>query len=95
MDAYETAFINDFFENNIYNDTKNDPGGVMQSGLNLHKLIDFIVRNLHFSSHGFYPGFGDLLFNAIASDPKVNHQLWLVSLLLRNATLAIIDSSYL
>jgi len=60
----------------------------------LHTLIDFFVRNLNFAQYGFYKGFGELLYNMIVSDRRAVSDTWLVSVLLKIASLGVTDSDY-
>ena len=71
IDAYETAFSFELSENNQFD------------GFSLHFLIDFLIRNHNFTVHGFYPGFGELLYNTIISDSRSHSEMWLVSVLLK------------
>ncbi len=71
IDAYETTFSFELAENSQY------------EGFSLHMLIDFLIRNHNFAVYGFYPGFGDLLYNTIISDNRSNSEMWLVSVLLK------------
>jgi hypothetical protein len=58
-------------------------------------LIEFIQRNSYFAQNGFYKGFGDLLFNAVLSDPRASSDIWLVSVLLKISTLGVTDPFFL
>lgn len=61
----------------------------------MHLLIDFFGRNLHFVQQGFYPGFADLLFDTILSDPRSVSEVWLVSVLLKIVSLGVTDPHFL
>lgn len=84
IDAYETAFAHEIGEL------------VGESGtLSLHVLIEFFMRNHNFTAHGFYPGFADLLYNTILSDPRAFSDVWFVSVLLKIVSLGVTDRSFL
>jgi hypothetical protein len=57
-------------------------------------MIDFFIRNLNFTQQGFYKGFGELLYNMIVSDRRAVSDTWLVSVLLKIASLGVTDSDY-
>ena len=61
---------------------------------NLSMIIDFFVKNLNFANHGFYKGFGELLFNMVVSERKAASDQWLVSVLIKLASLGVTDPDY-
>lgn len=67
------------------------PSDTMTSPLSLHTLIDFFQRNLLFTRYGFYKGFADLLWAAIFSDSRSQSDIWLVSVLVKLASIGISD----
>jgi hypothetical protein len=63
-------------------------------GVSVHALIDFLQRNLLFTRYGFYPGFTDLLWAAILSDPRSVSDIWLISVLVKLASIGVSDSHH-
>lgn len=60
-------------------------------GVSLHTLIEFFQRNLLFTRYGFYPGFTSILWAVIFSDPRCVSDLWLISVLVKLASMGISD----
>ena len=89
IDAYETAFAYDISDSLPAN---NENGG---NPFSLHLLIDFFGKNLQFVQYGFYKGFGDLLFNTIISDQRAISEMWIVSVLLKIASIGISDPYFI
>jgi hypothetical protein len=83
IDAYETAFSHDVYEHANLNGR--------HSNFGLHNLIEFFSRNILFSRYGFYPGFTDLLWASIFSDPRSQSDVWLISVLVKFASLGVSD----
>jgi hypothetical protein len=86
IDAYETAFAYEISDS-LPNDNVNP--------FSLHLLIDFFGKNLQFAQFGFYQGFGELLFNTIISDTRAVSEMWVVSVLLKIASLGISDPHFI
>ena len=61
------------------------------TSLTLHQLIDFCQRNLLFTRFGFYPGFSHLLWASIFSDPRSQSDIWLISVLVKLASIGVSD----
>ena len=57
-------------------------------------IIDFFVKNLNFANHGFYKGFGEMLFNMVVSEKRAVSDQWLVSVLIKIASLGVTDPDY-
>jgi hypothetical protein len=38
--------------------------------VNIHIIIEFLQNNIYFARYGFYPGFGDLLYDLITTDGR-------------------------
>lgn len=88
IDSYDTAFS---FELGDISGSSSDSGSSQAPHFSLHLLIDFFSRNQHFAQHGFYRGFGDLLYNTIISEPRASSEVWMVSVLLKIASLGVTD----
>ena len=91
IDAYETAFAYDISDQL----PNNEAGGMNANPFSLHLLIDFFGKNLQFVQYGFYRGFGDLLFDTIISDQRAISEMWIVSVLLKIASLGISDPHFI
>ena len=57
--------------------------------------IEFQQRNLYFARYGFFSGFGSLLHDFITTDARVQSEAWLISVLLKLASLGVADPVYL
>jgi len=38
--------------------------------VNIHIMIEFLQNNIYFARYGFYPGFGDLIYDLITTDGR-------------------------
>lgn len=63
VDAYETALSYELSELLAV-------AGPESKGVNVHIMIELLQSNIYFARYGFYPGFGDLLFEIITTDGR-------------------------
>ena len=61
IDAYETALSYELAELLAASEHK---------AVNIHIMIEFLQNNIYFARYGFYPGFGDLIYDLITTDGR-------------------------
>lgn len=80
IDAYETVLAIEL----------SDP----PQAFSIAYLMDLLQKNQNFANYGFYRGFGDLLFNAILTDPRSQSEAFIVSTILRFYQLNVRDPTF-
>ena len=89
IDEYETALSHEIAS--MMATQQHPPSETTTSPVSLHTLIDFLQRNLLFTRYGFYKGFSDLLWAAIFSDSRSQSDTWLLSVLVKLASIGVSD----
>ena len=87
VDAYETALGYELSDIMAGMDGEKQPS--------IHVIIEFLQRNLYFARYGFFSGFGSLLHDFITTDARAQSEAWLISVLLKLASLGVSDPVYL
>ena len=89
IDEYETAFSHEIAS--MIASQQYQSSETASSPVSLHMLIDFLQHNLLFTRYGFYKGFSNLLWAAIFSDSRSQSDIWLLSVLVKLASIGISD----
>lgn len=90
IDEYETAFSHEI-ASMIASQQYQQSSETSSSPVSLHMLIDFLQHNLLFTRYGFYKGFSNLLWAAIFSDSRSLSDIWVLSVLVKLASIGISD----